>query len=398
MKRNFLPVGQGAFYCEDFAYNNNGKTENLFVVYDCGSRSKDSSNILEQLIKTEFVEGAEIAAVFISHFHSDHVNGLEKLLKHCNVHNIFLPLVTEENRTIISLSDCIAADDDFTLHFLQNPWEAVRDAVQEKQQGYDIHVIPVKPYDNGTKFSIADDFAELPDADRVSSFSTMPLPSWNTALAIPSGRDIWRSVCAELAIKEPSVLDWKYIPSNFEQEEKLTELKGYLKRFGDISGNKLGLLYKESANNRKLIEESFKLVSKDNGGEMNSNSMTVLSIFMSAPHLLSAGCLYTGDFDAKHHYEHLGNAYKNFEADTVMLQVPHHGAKSSYDTRLANDYYRYYVISAGKDNNYRHPSAEVVADLQRKKTASVNIVTENSETKFTFDTQEWEGRLGIHLF
>ena len=35
MIRSFLPVGQGAFYCEQFMWN--FETERINIVYDCGS-------------------------------------------------------------------------------------------------------------------------------------------------------------------------------------------------------------------------------------------------------------------------------------------------------------------------------------------------------------------------
>ena len=47
MIRSFLPVGQGAFYCEQFMWN--FETERINIVYDCGSstnRNFDTYNSL----------------------------------------------------------------------------------------------------------------------------------------------------------------------------------------------------------------------------------------------------------------------------------------------------------------------------------------------------------------
>lgn len=71
MIRTFHSVGQGAFYSEDF--------DNFKMVYDCGSyKNKD---LIENEVKNSFDTKEVIDAVFVSHFHEDHINGLEFLLK-----------------------------------------------------------------------------------------------------------------------------------------------------------------------------------------------------------------------------------------------------------------------------------------------------------------------------
>ena len=66
MIRSFLPVGQGAFYCERFEDSKTGKRIN--VVYDCGSISPNHHRILREQIQDHFDEREDIEAVFISHF------------------------------------------------------------------------------------------------------------------------------------------------------------------------------------------------------------------------------------------------------------------------------------------------------------------------------------------
>ncbi len=95
MVRSFLPVGQGAFYTEQFDGGVN-------VIYDCGSQT--GVEIVEKMIESTFDKGEEIHAVFISHLHSDHINGLEFLLKHCKVETLYLPYLTPHN---ISISELI---------------------------------------------------------------------------------------------------------------------------------------------------------------------------------------------------------------------------------------------------------------------------------------------------
>ena len=50
LKRTFHPVGQGAFFTEQF-FDNNKDMLLYNVVYDCGSKSKDISTQMERDIR-----------------------------------------------------------------------------------------------------------------------------------------------------------------------------------------------------------------------------------------------------------------------------------------------------------------------------------------------------------
>lgn len=97
MIRSFLPVGQGAFYCEQFM--DDLKREWVNVVYDCGSST--NVKLVEEQIKNNFEKDEIIHAVFISHLDEDHINGIPFLLKYCNVNKIFFPLLTESDAKYI---------------------------------------------------------------------------------------------------------------------------------------------------------------------------------------------------------------------------------------------------------------------------------------------------------
>lgn len=79
-KRVLHPVGQGAFFTEQF-YDENDV--NIFTVaYDCGE--KNSNKHLEREIdNTLYPTGqpVEIDLMFISHLDEDHISGIEYLVK-----------------------------------------------------------------------------------------------------------------------------------------------------------------------------------------------------------------------------------------------------------------------------------------------------------------------------
>ena len=82
--RNFVNVGQALFAIEV----HNGKT----IVYDCGGESSlIVASVLPYILKTN----STIDILFISHYDYDHINGVQYLLRHCNVRHIVLPMVDE---------------------------------------------------------------------------------------------------------------------------------------------------------------------------------------------------------------------------------------------------------------------------------------------------------------
>ena len=105
MHRRFLPIGQGAFYWEQFCNHRSENDNQINVVYDCGSLSGNS--LLHKQIDDCFDPGEKIHAVFLSHFDEDHVNGLEYLLRHTQVEHIFFPLLTNEDKALIFLQHLV---------------------------------------------------------------------------------------------------------------------------------------------------------------------------------------------------------------------------------------------------------------------------------------------------
>ena len=137
MQRLFLPVGQGAFYCEKFSEEDFcGKVN---VVYDCGSLS--GLSLLKAEIERVFDHGEIIDALFLSHLHEDHINGLPFLMKRCQVKRVYLPMVDTTDLALMRLAYVIRrhqkplpyenegeyiVSERFVLDALQNPVEAIR--------------------------------------------------------------------------------------------------------------------------------------------------------------------------------------------------------------------------------------------------------------------------------
>lgn len=96
--RTIVPVGIGGFCIERFADEQTG-ISNFVVVYDCGKGRGDStSGSLKKIIDAELgPSGKSVDFLFLSHFDSDHINGLSHLIATGLVNNadttVFLPLI-----------------------------------------------------------------------------------------------------------------------------------------------------------------------------------------------------------------------------------------------------------------------------------------------------------------
>lgn len=79
------PVGHGGFF---FGAVRCGKREFRWV-YDCGSLVRNSKDLKREIDKAS--KHREIDALYLSHLHSDHFNGIDYLLNKCDVKQLVIP-------------------------------------------------------------------------------------------------------------------------------------------------------------------------------------------------------------------------------------------------------------------------------------------------------------------
>lgn len=392
MIRTFHAVGQGAFYTERFEGGRN-------IVYDCGTSSRFQH--FEREMDREFNKDETIDAVFISHLHADHCNGLERLLRECNVRKLFLPFLNEEDKIFALLAESLAGGvTGFTWELINNPMQTLR------RMNAETEIVSVYPTDREEYDTNQEEWVS--DIGRVTGNIRSGME-----LSVASGRS-----------------KWIYVPFYFRQTQHIKEMKDAL--------TAAGLDFPKTGEEVKALWESDKallrsIYNKITGGTKNYNASSM--VVYSGPSVLyeesdtwahewnpdaegclpecivkqlldvtccrdnefcgfctkefPAGCLYTGDYNAKDKaaWDALEKFVEPYRSQIGSCQLPHHGSKHNYNPHL-KELCGEYVVSCQKGRR-SHPGGNVIKDLllDGKK---VSLVTEEIGSRKYYIIDGWD--------
>ncbi|AWK52766.1 hypothetical protein DIC82_17980 [Clostridium beijerinckii] len=359
MKRTFNSIGQGGFYTEKF--------NNFNMIFDCGSDT--NMEVISQKINDRFDENEKINAIFISHFHDDHVNAIEHLLDYCNIERIFLPLLTEEQKVLMLLdSYCKEEKDeekkegqyDFNRNLIKNP-----EVVLGKTE-----IIYVKQ-----------DSVNSSHRDQSIDIET-----------------IYGEIESGTKITFENAGGWVFIPYNFQENVRAKQLQDEINRekIEITTINDFEITWR---NNKDKIMKAYNSIK----GDLNTNSMVIYSGLISksyeTKYKLEAcnnvkcglmgvcfkydkynnnlGCLYLGDYDASgKKFERLKYKYEKYWDKLGIIQLPHHGSKHNFNKEFLEYKKIEYIISAGFRNKFHHPHIEVVKEIYSEENITLHIVSE----------------------
>jgi beta-lactamase superfamily II metal-dependent hydrolase len=344
LKRTFHSVGQGAFYTERFDMENH----RINVVYDCGSSTGEK--ILKERIDNAFSKDETIDALFVSHFHADHINGIDHLLERCVVKKIFLPLLDSRAREIMLILCRIDgyANGDFVYRFIENPSNAANGIIAGKNTSSD------SP-------DIGPDIIEISETPENNE-----VPLGDVTGIIGSGKKVTVA---------DSAVTWIYLPFNFRAEVRHNELHKYIKdKCQEIDFTKI---IENWDNYKGLLVDIYNHIP----GDLNTNSLVIYSgpkkrIFKRR----QTGCLFLGDYNlnGRQVWNSFERAYKDYFKDTLVLQVPHHGSKYNFNDKVTQKQIPCFVISA-RENSSKHPDKLVKCILNGK----CFLVTEEPDSCFS---------------
>ncbi len=110
LERIFYPVGHGAFYVERF-YVDDAASPFYSIVFDCGCYNGTPLSTYQKRINSIIDNDASlpdtIDVLFISHFHTDHINGIKHLLSICDVKTIVVPQLSELERIDLYINELV---------------------------------------------------------------------------------------------------------------------------------------------------------------------------------------------------------------------------------------------------------------------------------------------------
>ncbi|MDR0822367.1 MAG: hypothetical protein LBN20_01115 [Endomicrobium sp.] len=382
IRRIFHPIGQGAFYTEQFD-TDEGK---LSVVYDCGSLRSGVNK--EAMIQTVFKSGDSIDILFISHFDTDHMNFLSDIKKlKIEIKKVVIPLLSS-NPIAIKILQVLYPETPNTPDSPNGSNGTFFDNTALKtylKQFLDksteiVTVNPIKKKelsDNDSK--IWKSLYAKSESDYISDSNSQIKANESKEKTIESGDVITLTSKKRIDLsgfENRMEIIWKYVPYNFKSDERSKQFIKALKRAG-ISEN---CTYDD-----RTIKKIKKIYASIDGN-LNENSMVVFSLPDKREDKFrvnnyygysgtnyrkchSPGCVFMGDFDAKKNLkEGLQQLLNSYYMDKIIgvLQIPHHGSRENYNSELIKPYL-FYVISFGNNNQYGHPSCESTSDILKKK-------------------------------
>lgn len=363
MIRTFHPIGQGGFYTERF----NNLPDKPMVVFDCGGKSK---GFMEKYIDSFLPKDKKVTieAVFISHLHDDHINGLQHLLHRANVKKIFLPQFnsnqlfdtifynaaqggknSNSNQLVLSLIESthsslgevsiIQVAEAIEDNNNQNVSRTIQDGKSQT-----IASGSLVKFENGWVYIPFNPKSKIPNFDKIKDQSikeTLQSLYYNTNL------DEQAEALAEF-VKSHSVKLCKAL---------------YRKMFGGIHNGQSMTLFSGLRNH-------------DSDIEICSHPFTTTCYHSQCPRwcdwlehnkdCIPTNFLYTGDYEAGDSVKmkELSSFYTKIEVWKTIcgLQIPHHGSRKNYAEELYNK--RCYAIaSAGVYNKFHHPNIDTLINI-----------------------------------
>lgn len=344
IKRTFHPIGQGAFYTEVF--QGEGDKPSFVFVYDCGTETADThmSKPLSQQIDEWLLDDniQQIDLLYISHFHKDHINGLDHLLNKVRVMKTIIPMLPENVVSLTRIHNLVT-DGGFDPK-LDGIIEELYYGTNDKESRFG-KVVAVRP-DEGERVKGGNDEEKLLPLNQGIANGTEQqfveiywiFKPYNSVLpSDPLAMKIMTNIKSRLpqVVRADGSLDVQIIMNDsFFRAELMKEYRKEFKGRGD--------------NLYTLVVES-----------KPADGVNV------RPCDKGARCLYMGDFDTSGDKTRLGrlfNTYRDY-ADIGVVQVPHHGAKGNWKPEMLQGCPRLYVVSAGSNNSYHHPSYWVLHEI-----------------------------------
>jgi len=403
----FNNVGQGLFYSGKISNDN----EEAYIVYDCGMGHKPAKKLLNSALCAAFPrKNTHLNMLVISHFDSDHVDGLSELMKRISrIDLVVMPYMTAEERVLLA---CMDENREIVYRqFLSNPMQFF----EQRDVEVGRYVFLTHTEDNGGE---NDDFPpRMPDfpmeewvfkyedkETRQEFLDTYSLT--NEQIKFHVCFDQWKhyalgawifefyvrkadesrlkefSNAINAVLKKRKLHDVKDI---FSSPRAIAEIRSAYDECIDSVRNNTSVVmlhYPYHPNTKEYIL-STRIFNKRIG--MGYDFPFYLGRWFVHPHYQkrhsTVATLLLGDIDLHSDWFGIRQQFKAKLRYICCVLVPHHGAITSWDESAfdaINDDGVLWVVSHGIDSQYGHPNNEVIASFTRNNRC---LLSSNEEQK-----------------
>ncbi|MBD8104756.1 MBL fold metallo-hydrolase [Plantibacter sp. CFBP 8775] len=391
-------VGQGFFHSGEVR----GARKTVRYVYDCGSLDPASLD-REIAVFLRRHKTVKIDLLYVSHYHYDHVSGLEKLLTSCDVGTVIIPLIEPLER-LAALGASIPANavSSWAVNFAADPRTALRDIAPNAE------VIEVAPVTRD-----GDDFDDDPTDDGAIDVIATGIGG-SEALADPTGVQLRTGRTSSLEGVDTNgnavvLWQWKSYATQLAWNRR-AKLKAHLAAQKGLSDQLIEAAMKTPAAFRAFVAKYHTEISNAFAASFPDVNLSSLLLYSGPPadrpHMgrtfrrrsdhvdgreigawgVLPGWLGTGDQKmGKRRCKEVAREYGETMWRVGVLALPHHGAKSSYTPGLLEMFPGQKptcVVSAGVGNQYDHPSNTVLMDVASQG-GSVVLVTGTPASRST---------------
>lgn len=391
----FHGVGQGLFYSAKL-YCDNNRAFNF--IYDCGTlRKKDEIKLETAINDCDFNDGDEkvIHALFISHFHKDHISGVTKLLSKYQIRNIFIPYFSPEELLLLCIENDVDSDSDL--------FELYRDPVAYFSKTSHANVFVINPS--------LDDRHQFDNMQKSSAGETSDFYFWGNIHSRHNYNRHTIYTCNSLSI-EPSCFDWILKIYQDQDKHQQETIKNQIRAlYTSLYGDSSEIDFVNALQNKLFVQKAKRLYDKVQG-RINQSSL----VLYHAPTKNRATNIWYNN--CKYHYcrryynnftcatmlvgdinlnilREKGNKLKDFVDNTPakvsFFQIPHHGSEHNTSINLMQKIFPHpmeMVCCYGRRNRFHHPDAYMLDRLMQDNCSNIHHVTEERDFTYHFSTVE----------
>ncbi|MFD1863058.1 hypothetical protein [Planococcus chinensis] len=401
------PVGQGFFYSGKIETNN----KNWNLVYDCGATGSNQklNREINNLINSGFFTNNILDILVISHFDSDHINGLPKLLENVTVKNLFIPYYSEMDLLFVNfLFEILDSNTKIERTILVQGGELSKSGLEREVREFDGN----KEFDSDLDIELGDFSSDFFEIDSNLNTNLFRLKNNKVGLQKEWEMDFYNLPLDneeikqfEQKIKNELIHEIEMKNNVVLSEEDKESLKNLVKfkGIGEIQEYLKSVVNKSSkedlSNNSSLcLYHSPSRVIKRNHYSTFLMKESIFNIveFSSRITSIKNGTLLTGDinliftkslknFPAKR-WKNFNDYYSNKLGTIKFFFIPHHGSKKNWRKELL-DYGKggYFISSSGINNTHNHPNTEVIDDIVRNN-GCLFLVNQESKIEYCINT------------